>query len=108
MRLLVLRAKLAKETRARDELLSTHPDDGRAGGFDDLIERWGELDRMTDEISTPRPYPNGDSSSVVNDEPLFGRNNSPAPDELLYHYTRRRISGPSSPRCRSGFKRCPR
>jgi hypothetical protein len=88
MRILVMQERLAKESRDQDRALEGLPPDVVSKAIERLATRWQEIQGLWDDLNRPRPYPDGDSCIVREDEPLFGENNPPDPDEFLYHYTR--------------------
>jgi hypothetical protein len=88
MRLLVMRDRLAAETRALEPAVSGLGEQEFRIAFEDAGRRWQELTRAWDDLDADRPYPDGDACVVREDEPLFGEENPPHQDELLYHYTR--------------------
>jgi hypothetical protein len=87
MQLLVLREQLAKKTRDEDVLLESATPEEQERWVDDITSRWAAIHQMYDELDAARGYPDGDSCCVVHDEPVFGMNNAPDIDRLLYHYT---------------------
>jgi hypothetical protein len=88
MRILALESRWAKTVRDQDAVLAALPAEQRRQAMERNLARFRELQNMKDDLMAPRPFPAGDRSCVVHDEPIFGENNPPETDQLLYHYTR--------------------
>lgn len=86
MRLLVLESQLAADV-GRHEAGVTGPAEG-TDGLEQFRAQWEEIEAIRASLDDELPYPDGDASCLVHDEPVFGERNPPGPDDYLYHYTR--------------------
>ena len=86
MRLLVLESRLAADVRRIDD--EEAGPEAASTAFEQFRPAWDEIEEIRATLEAELPYPPGDTSCLRHDEPVFGENNPPGPDEYLYHYTR--------------------
>ena len=88
MRILPLEARLRRAVVEGDADLAGLPQEQVRHAIDTHAAVRQDIQALRDEESTARPYPDGDVCHIFLDEPVFGEQNPPEPDALLYHFTR--------------------
>jgi hypothetical protein len=88
MQILVLEARLGRAVRAEEAALNGAAIEKVREVMDKHLPAWQEIQTLREKLSAPHSYPEGDVTSLICDEPVFGEHNPPEPDEYLYHYTR--------------------
>jgi hypothetical protein len=88
MQILALEARLGRAIRAEEAALKGAAIEQVRDVMDKHLPTWQEIQTLREKLSASNLYPEGDVSSLVCDEPVFGEHNPPEPDEYLYHYTR--------------------
>jgi Protein of unknown function (DUF2971) len=88
MQILAMESRLGRTVREEDAALAGSTIEQVRDAMEKHVATWEEIQAMRDEMSVARPFPDGDTSCLVHDEPVFGEHNPPEPDEYLYHYTR--------------------
>jgi hypothetical protein len=88
MQILAMEGRLGRAVREEEAALSGAAIEQIREVMDKHLPAWQEIQTLREKLSAPHPYPEGDVSSLICDEPVFGEHNPPEPDEYLYHYTR--------------------
>ncbi len=83
-----MEARIGKAVRDVDEVLKGEPLERVRDVMEEHLHDWEEIQALRDKVSSCNSYPDGDASSVFQDEPIFGEHNPPGLDDYLYHYTR--------------------
>lgn len=88
MQILAMEARLGRAVREEDTALIGVPNEQVRQAMDRHRPAWQGIQDLREKLLATHPYPEGDVSSLISDEPIFGEDNPPDPDEYLYRYTR--------------------
>jgi transposase len=88
MQILAMEGRLGRAVREEEAALSGAAIEQVREVMDKHLPAWHEIQTLREKLSAPHRYPEGDVTSLVCDEPVFGEHSPPEPDEYLYHYTR--------------------